>query len=178
MPRKASRLIAVALACLPACGGNNSSNSPTSPSASAATTGIWTGTITRPGGLAPITVRWEVTSNSGGLTGKMTLTNGGATATTTATGNTAGNDKQGYTIHMSFSSNPGDNAGTGFPNCTILGSTIGPQTGEPFPSPYANISVPAFQINYNSCRGFIDTGYSDPLANFLQETIQLTLHKP
>jgi hypothetical protein len=176
MSKTASRLIAVALACLPACGGNNSSNSPTSPSGAASTVGTWTGTITRPGGLAPITVQWEVTTTSGGLSGPVTLTNGSATAKTTGKGNTAGNDKNGYTIHMEFSSNAGDSPG--FPNCTIRGNTTGPQSGDPFPSPYAAITVPAFSISYNSCRGFIDTGYSDPLANFLQETVQLTLHKP
>jgi len=176
MSKTVSRLIAAALLCLPACGGGNSSNSPTSPSGAASTAGTWTGTITRPGGLAPITVRWEVTTTSQGLSGPMALTNGAATAQTTVQGNTAGNDKNGYTIHMSFSSNPGDSAG--FPNCTIRGNTNGPQEGDPFPSPYSAITVASFSISYNSCRGFIDTGYSDPLANFLQETVQLTLHKP
>jgi hypothetical protein len=105
----------------------------------------------------------------------MTLTNGAASVTVTANGITAGNDQRGYSIHLDFSSKAGDSPT--FPNCGLLGNSAGAQEGDPFPSPYTSISVPAFSVNYNGCRGFIDTGYSSPLANSLQETGQLSMHK-
>jgi hypothetical protein len=126
--------------------------------------------------LDPLTVtRWDVTANNdGSLTGSLTLTSGGASVTLQARGGTGGNDQNGYTIHMSFSSNAGDFPA--FPSCSVRGNSI-PQTGDPFPSPYTAITVPGFDISYSGCRGFIDTGYSSPQANFLQETVQLSLRK-
>lgn len=142
-------------------------------SGTAATTGTWTGTITRPGGLAPITVRWETTTNPSvdyQFTGPMTLTNGGTSVTIRAIGNTAGNDRNGYTIHMQLTSNQGEIAA--FPTCTIFGDSVGSQEGDRFPQPYNRISVATFDISYNSCRGFIE--YPSPTQNSLRETVQLT----
>ncbi len=174
-----------------ACGGGGSGsdtankmrNSPTAPSGSGGSSpasGTWTGTITRPGGLDTLSVRWEAATGTvnglSGLTGPMTLTNGAASVTVTAGGITGGNDPQGYKIFLSFTSKAGDFSA--FPTCAVLGNSAGAsQEGEPFPSPYTSISVPAFSINYNSCRGFIDTGYSSSLSNSLQETVQLNMHK-
>jgi hypothetical protein len=182
MPVTRPRLVAVALAmCISVygCSGSGSSESPTSPSSSggaAPTAGAWTGTITRPGGLDPVSVRWEVTTNTDGLIGPMTLTSGGASVTVTARGNTSGNDRQGYAIHTSFNSHSGD-IPAGSTGCTVRGNTMGPQEGDPFPQPYTTISVPVFSISYSGCRGFIDSGYSSPQSNFIQETVQLNLRK-
>ena len=182
MPVTRPRLVAVALAmCISVCGcsGSGSSESPTSPSGSggaAPTAGGWTGTITRPGGLDPVSVRWDVTTNTDGLIGPMTLTSGGASVTVTARGNTSGNDRQGYVIHTSFNSHAGD-IPAGATGCTIRANTEAPQGGDPFPQPYTTISVPAFNISYSGCRGFIDTGYPNPQSNFIQEIGQLNLRK-
>jgi hypothetical protein len=182
MPVTRLRLVAVALAIglsVYGCSGSGSSESPTSPSGSggaAPTAGGWTGTITRPGGLDPVTVRWDVTTTTDGLIGPMTLTSGGASVTVTARGNTSGNDRQGYVIHTSINSHTGDIPAAA-PGCTVRGNTEAPQGGDPFPQPYSTISVPAFNISYNGCRGVIDTGYSSPLSNSIQEIVQLNLRK-
>ena len=87
----------------------------------------------------------------------------------------AGNDSSGYTLHMSITSKTGDSPA--FPTCTMNANSAGAQQGDPFPSPYTSISVPVFSITYNTCRGFIDTGYSSALSNSLQETVQLSMRK-
>jgi hypothetical protein len=165
--------------CVAACGGGGGggASSPTSPSGSggsASTAGPWTGSITRPGGLGTLSLRWDVTTTTEGLAGPMTLTNGTASVTVTARGITAGTDRQGYTIFMSFNQNSGEAPATG---CAVRGNSVGSQEGDPFPQPYTSITIPTFNISYASCRGFIDTGYSSPLSNFLQETVQLSLRK-
>ena len=165
-------LVVSLVAGMAACGGNNSKNSPTGPSGSSAA-GTWTGTLTRPGGAAPISVRWEAkVQGESDLTGPMTLTNGGATVTITAKASTAGNDKSGYSIHMQLSSNSGDIPA--FPSCAVRGNTAGNGQGDPFAQPYTAISVPNLDISYAGCAGFVD--YSGQ-ANFLQETARLSLNK-
>lgn len=158
-------------------GGGNQSNSPTAPSGSggtAPTAGAWTGTLTRPGGLGTLSLRWEVTTDADGLVGPLTLTNGAASATVTARGNTSGNDR-GYRVHMSFNAQL-VNAPAG--GCTIRGATSGPQEGEPFPSPYTRITIPTFSIQYSGCRGgLISTGYPNAQSDFLEETARLELSK-
>ena len=156
-------VVSALLASLGCKGGSNSANSPVSPS-NTTLLGAWTGTVTRPAGLAPFTVRWETGLDSFTLNGPLTLTSGGVSATTTAEGVVAGNDRNGYTIHMSFNSQG--------PGCTIRGATAGPQGGEPFPQPYRTISVPAFSISYVGCQALIG-----PAGLFLQETVQLNLTK-
>jgi hypothetical protein len=165
------------------CGGGSSSNSPTAPSGSGGTsavTGGWTGTITRPGGLGTLSLRWEAATDPAvdyRIAGPMTLTNGGTSVTVPAQGNTAGNDRNGYSIHMSFNSELGSTS----PDpavCTVRGNSAPVrQEGDPFPQPYRTISVPTFQISYSGCRGLVDTGYSSPQSNFLQENVQLSLQK-
>jgi hypothetical protein len=171
--------VVVMMLNLAACGGGSkNSNSPLAPSAggSSPASGVWTGTITRPAGLGTISVRWEAANgtigNIPGLTGPMTLTNGAASITVTANGITSGNDKDGYKIHLDFQSKSGDSPA--FPACSIVGS----DDADPWPSPYTSISAPAFNITYNGCRGFIDTGYSNAQACCLQEAgSQLSMHK-
>ena len=175
-------VLIAALTVASACGGGGSDSSPTAPSGSggtAPTTGAWTGTITRPGGLGTLSVRWEATTNDNLLVGAATLTNGASSVTVPAQGSTSGNDRNGYSIHMSFNSQLGSTS----PDpavCTVRGNSASVrQEGDPFPQPYKTISVPTFQISYSGCRGrLVDTGYSDPLSNFLQETVELNLQKP
>ena len=168
--------------CIACGGGNSSGSSPTAPSGgsggTSATTGAWTGTITRPGGLGTLSVRWEVTNNDNVLVGPATLTSGGSSVTVQTQGSTSGNDRNGYSIYMSFNSQ----LGTTSPDpavCTVRGNSASVrQEGDPFPQPYRTISVPTFQISYSGCRGgLVETGYSSPMSNFLQETVQLNLQK-
>ena len=116
------------------------------------------------GRLRPLSVRWETGLDSFSLSGPLTLTSGGVSATVTGQGNVGGNDRNGYKIHMSFSSSG--------PGCTIRGNTAGSQEADPFPQPYRTISVPAFSINYVACQELIG-----PAGLFLQETVQLNLTK-
>ena len=170
--RSRMMFVLIVAAMLAACGGNNSKNSPTGPSGNSAA-GTWTGTLTRPGGLAPMSVRWEAkVQGESDLTGPMTLTNGGVSVTITAKGSTAGNDKSGYTIHLMLSSNPGDIAS--FPDCSVRGNTAGNGTGDPFPQPYNSISVPAVDVSYSGCAGFVEY---PPQRNFIQEMARLTLNR-
>jgi|CXWK01.1.fsa_nt_gi hypothetical protein len=167
------------LACLVSVscrGGEGSSpTSPTGPGGTSPTAGVWTGTLTRPGSLGTLSLRWDVTTSAGGLTGPMTLTNGAATVTVTARGATSGNDGQGYAVFVSFNQNAGEAPATG---CSVRGNSTGAMAGEPFPAPYTRITIPTFNISYSGCRGgLVDTGYSSPLSNFLQETVRLELSK-
>lgn len=173
--RFAAVAFAVGMAGIGCGGGGSSPTSPSGAGGGSASSGAWTGTIARPGGLAPISVRWDVTTNEDGLFGPMTLTNGAASVTVQARGLTGGNDRQGYTIHISLNSNAGDFAA--FPSCSVRGNSAGAQSGDPFPSPYTTITTPAFSISFSGCRGFIDTGYPNAQSNFIQETGQLNLRK-
>ena len=148
------------------CGGGNSADSPTSPG-NTTLLGAWTGSVVRPGGLPPLSVRWETpTLTDYSLTGPLTLTNSnGVSVTVTGQGNTSGNDRQGYEIHMSFQSSAVS------PECTVRGNSAGSQSGDPFPAPYRSISVPTFSISYSSCAALIG-GQGN-----LQETVQLNLTK-
>lgn len=183
MPMKTKRALRFAallsLFLATACGGGDESSSPTAPSGSggaAPTAGAWRGTITRPGGLGTLSLRWEAATNADGLSGPLTLTNGAASVTVTARGNTSGNDRLGYVIFVSFNQNAGEAPATG---CAIIGaSTPATQAGDPFPAPYTSISVPRFDISYSGCRGgLIDTGYPNAQSNFLRETVRLELAK-
>lgn len=148
--------------------GMGARESPTSPSGSggaAPAAGAWTGTIIRPGRLETLSVRWEVTTSVDGLFGPMTLTRGGASVTVQVHGLTGGNDRQGYNIHLQFTSNAGDSPA--FPSCFVRGNSVS-QSGDPFPPPYTSITTSAFDISYSGCRGFIDSGYSSPQSNRVQ----------
>jgi hypothetical protein len=157
-----------------ACGGGNSNDeSPTSPSGSggsAPAAGAWTGTFARPGGQAPLSLRWEATANGSDLNGPLTLTNGAVSIRVPLRGSTSGNDRQGYDIHMSIMTNPGDIAG--FPTCRVLGNTEG--TPDPFSSPYTSITVRTFNISFSECSGFVE---NPPQRNGFQEIGQLSLRK-
>ena len=164
LPR--SLLLASILVAHLSCGsGSNSQNSPIAPG-NTTLVGVWTGTVTRPAGFAPLSVRWETGLNDFILTGPVTLTNGGVSVTTNGQSNLAGNDQSGYTIHLSFMSSA--------PGCTVRGNTSGSQLGDPFPQPFRTISVPVFDISYNNCQAFIDPG---GVSNFRQETVQVNLTK-
>lgn len=149
-----------------ACGGGGSSNSPTSPSAT--TSGLWTGTLTRPSGLGTLALSWQASKTDEGLSGPLTLTNGNVSMTVQAKGNTAGNDSNGYTLHMQFNSNAGDSPS--IPTCSVRGNSQG--TADSFSSPYSRITVASFSVQYNACPGLIV-----PTQPFVQEVVQLSLSK-
>src|SRR5262245_59327601 len=72
-PTTAAVQVLLALVLLAGCG---KSSSPTSPSPSSTASGVWTGTLTRPGGAAAMSARWQATEEGGGqLRGPFTLTN-------------------------------------------------------------------------------------------------------
>jgi hypothetical protein len=154
-----------------ACGGgNHMKDSPIAPG-STTVTGIWTGALTRPNGLGTITLKWDTSSSTNGMSGPMTLTNAAnVSVTIKANGQVGGNDTGGYRIRMDFSSNAGDIPG--FPSCTVGGSTQ--NTDDTFPSPYNKITVAAFQITYLKCNGFVDP---TPPRDNVQEVVQLSLSK-
>jgi len=166
MKLNTSMLLLVALVAVAGCkkSGSSSSNSPLNPGGSPLP-GIWTGTVVRPGGQAPLSVSWDSGLNSYTMSGTLTLTRGNVSATTSGQGSVAGNDSSGYTIYMSFQSN-----GSG---CTVRGNTEGGGAGDPFPQPYKTITVPAFSISYVACQELLGT--NNP---FVQETVQLNLTKP
>ena len=154
-------------------GGSNSANSPTSPS-NTPVLGVWTGTLTRPGGNPPLSIRWETpTLNDYKFSGPLTLSNGqGVSVQATGEGGTAGNDNQGYKILVWFQSD------AVAPNCTVRGNSEGAQSqsstpqGDPFPAPYTTITVSAFNITYVGC-----TALLGPTGLNLAETVQLRLVK-
>ena len=158
-------LIVGALTVSISCKGGNSANSPVAPG-NTTLLGVWTGTLTRPGGLGTLSIRWETpTLNDYSLTGPLTLSNtSGTSVQLRGQGNTAGNDKNGYKIHMSFQSD------AVAPNCTVRGNTSAPQEGDPFPSPYRTITVPAFSITWTGCTALVGS------LN-LAETVQLNISK-
>ena len=174
MTKRVLRVFLVAVSCsgITSCsGGSASANSPTSPSNTGKIEGGWVGTLTRPNGLPSIALRWDVgvfNSSSGDqLTGTMTLTGPGVSTTLMAVGNTAGNDKQGYSIYMSFreTTPPG--------SCKVVGATSAAGGGDRFPGPYTQIAVPAFKISYVAdCRGLFDGATPQ---TFVEETVQLSL---
>lgn len=152
-------------------GGSSSSNSPLAPGSTVAN-GVWSGTLTRPSGLAPITLRWDASLTDTGLKGPLTLTNSAnVSVTIQGIAQSGGNDTSGYRIHMQFLGNTGEI--TGFPNCSILGNTQN-SPPDPFPSPYNKITVAAFQINYNGCKGFVDPV---GLSSGVQEVAQISMSK-
>lgn len=163
-----------------ACGGGNPNAnnplSPTSPGGTAPVAGPWTGTLTRPGDLGTLSVRWEATTNADGLIGPLTLTNAGTSVTVTARGNVSGNDRQGYEIFVSFNQNAGDAPTSG---CAITASSAGGANGNvPFAAPYNRITIPTLDISYSGCRGgVISTGYSNAQSNFLRENARLEMSK-
>jgi hypothetical protein len=157
-------VVLVALVASAGCKKSNSANSPLNPGSSPLP-GVWTGTLTRPGGLAPFSVRWDTGLDGYSMNGVMTLSSGNVSATTTGQGNVAGNDSKGYTIFLSLSS-----AG---PGCTVRGSSDGPTEGQPFPQPFKTISIPVFSISYLQCQDLL--GSNTP---FLEEKVQLNLTKP
>lgn len=181
MTTRALRSAACLSLCLmTACGGDGgaTANSPTAPSGPggvAPTTGAWTGTLTRPGDLGTLSLRWEATTTGSDMIGPLTLTNGAASVTVTARGITGGNDRQGYAIFITFNQNASEWPAAG---CRVIAATVQSQTDDPFPAPYNRITIRALDISYSGCRGgLISTGFANPLSDFLQEIARLELSK-
>lgn len=170
-----SRLTTAAafLAIATCCGGSSSATSPSTTTADGGgLPGSWTGSLSRPGGLGPIAVTFEIGAQNPDFsnTGPMTLTFGGATVTATGRVTSSGNDKNGYMVTVSLQANRGEIAG--FPNCSIVGGANGASV--PFTAPYKSMSI-AVRMSYRSCDGFITP--PSPLTNSVDEDAQLTLTK-
>jgi hypothetical protein len=147
-------------------------DSPTGPSGSNSLQGTWTGTLSRPNGLASMTVSWQAGAQGSdfGYVGPMTITNGTTTVTAPSRGSTAGNSNSGYTLY--FTINPEqDGPTTGLAGCTVRAS---PSAGSPsLAQPFKNIAI-TLQVTYNGCSGLVTHA---PGSNFLAETSLLTLTK-
>ena len=100
----------------------------------------------------------------------MTLTNNGVSLTVPGRASASGNNSNGYDLHFSINTNPGDIVG--FPGCSVRASPSGALPR--FTAPYKTIAI-TLQISYAGCNAFIEP---PPLSNFLQETVQLNISKP
>src|SRR6266536_4242253 len=113
-------LVALVVAsCHGGSSGGDSGNSGPALNAPDATTlsGTWIGTLSRPGGLPSIGVRWDLTQSGQALSGPMTLTNNGISLTFTAKGSLAGGAASGYNLGLdNFAFNAG--VVTNLPNCS------------------------------------------------------------
>ena len=150
-------LSALAAACGGGGRGGNNSSSPTSPTNpnNANLTGTWTGSLSRPGGLSPVAVRWAATQESFNLSGPFTMTYNGISIQVTTRG-TVATDNGGLTIGFQFFLDPG--ASPVIPSCSVV--TEGPGGGPlriPGVTPNAtSLTSSPFDITYRSCRGFIE----------------------
>src|SRR6185295_10514035 len=139
------------------CGaaGGNSANSPVAPGNENNVTGGWTGTLTRPNGLAPLSLHWDahVETQSNGvpvITGTMTITGASAAVSAIAATTVGGNDKIGYGVYLTFQETTPPSV------CKVQGFPQG-SVGVPYTAPYTSIDIPAFTISYVAdCRGLFD----------------------
>ena len=147
--------------------GSGSGGSPTAPSGSTSLSGTWTGTLSRPDGLTPIGVRWQVT-HSGTLSGPMTLTNGSSSVTFTVQGVPSGPGTSIASIHFNFTAEAGTI--TTLPNCRISASTSADATG--LREPITVMTTGAFTVSYNQCQGFLAP---PAFSTFLSESTVLSI---
>lgn len=151
-------------------GGGGGSDAPSLLGPSNATlSGTWTGSLSRPSGLAPITVRWIATHSGGTLSGPITLTNGAGSITYPVTANISGGPQggQGYSINLNMAVSGG---ASNLPACGING---GPQFSG-LTAPVTSMTSNVFNIEYNDCRGFVDP---PPPRTGLTEATQMNLTK-
>lgn len=178
MPVTASRwwrggCAALLLCVLPACGGSGGSG-PTGPSGSNASTGTagnfnndpsspnsppnpantnlsgtWTGTLTRPSGLSPISIRWVGTQdNRGSLSGPFSMTFNGVTIDATFDGSFSGGTSQAASISFRVFLTTG--ASSVSPTCNIVSNgTMTTFTAK-------SLTSAPFNVSYTSCKGFIE----------------------
>ena len=170
---KALRSLAVAggvLMLAAGCSGCGSgSGTSTAPSGNTLT-GAWTGTLSRPDGLAPIAVRWQATRTDGPMSGPMTLTNGSSSVTFQLVGVTAGPGTSVSSIHFNFGVNAG--AIATLPTCSILANDS--VDAKDLREPLTTITTTPFTLNYFQCQGFVDPL---PLSTFRTESTQLVMTK-
>ncbi len=142
-------LSAVLLAWLCACGAGGSRSPLTEPS-STSLAGTWVGTLSRPGGLPSISVRWVVTQSGAEMSGPMTLTSTTGSITFEIPGGVAGNaDAYSFALFL----NRATRSAT-IPSCTIQSTTLAQANG--LRSPVTTIITDPFTIQYSDCRGFMD----------------------
>jgi hypothetical protein len=153
-----------------ACGSVDPS-SPTAPANPANTnlTGVWTGTLSRPGSLGSVQLRWTVTQSSQNLTGPLTLTYNGVTLDAVMHGSWSGGEKGAQqTVGSLRIERP--NA-TVLPGCGVFLHDGGPSFSVTPTS--TTLTSNTFPVNYANCRGFIATDTGGPVT----ESTQMTLNK-
>lgn len=162
------------------CGGGGGGTDLSSPSAptnpqNTNLSGTWTGTLTRPAGLASIAVRWVATQNNGNVqagegnvNGPFTMTTNGVSVEAAVKGGFVGgsNTQGGMNFQIIL------NAGTSstVPTCQVLSTA----TFTGFPPGATSLTSAPFEINYNSCQGFVAP---TPPTNFTKETTVLSMTK-
>ena len=147
------------------------SDTSTNPSGTSSLSGTWTGTLSRPDGLAPIAVRWEATRTDGPMSGPITLTNGSSSVTFPLSAAVSGPGSSVTSIHF----NIGTTAGSipTLPACSILANDSVDASG--LKEPITTITTNVFTMNYGQCQGFVDPVTN---TNFRTESTQLTITKP
>jgi hypothetical protein len=172
---------ALALLCtaaISACGGNGSGDSPTGPSPTNTNlTGTWTGTLSRPGTLGPISIRWIATQAAGDfrLSGPLSMTYNGVTINTIL-GGTVGGGRDSTTgnvtpITVAFTIALVQGGAPGFPACSINSRNSPQFTGLPTAPTTLTTSL---EMQYSTCQGFIPP---DGNTNERIETTTLTMNK-
>lgn len=179
--RSTAARAALALLCsagIAACGGRGGGDSPTGPSVKNTNlTGTWTGTLTRPGTLGPISIRWIATQAAGDFrfSGPLSMTYNGVTIDTRLYGTTGGG-RDGATgnttpITIAFSIKLDQGAAPAFPACSMNSLNI-PPNGVPLTA--ATSLTTSFEMQYNTCQGFIPP---DPNTSTRVEATTLTMNK-
>jgi hypothetical protein len=160
-------LPAVVLAGLCACGAGGSRSPLTQPS-STALSGTWVGTLSRPGGLPSISVRWVVTQSGTAMSGPMTLTSGTGSITFDVPGEVSGNsDAYDFVLFLTRSTRPAT-----IPSCSLQQSLNAQAKG--LRSPVTAITTDPFTLQYSECQGFMDP---PPQRTGFSETTQLSITK-
>ena len=145
-------------------GGGNQDPTNIGPS-STGLSGTWVGTLSRPGGLSSIAVRWQATHQGQSFTGPATFTYNNVTVTGTIGNNIEGSPASWHAdIAFTDASLPNCKAGHG-------NSLAGPAATVQNLSTTATVLVTnTFAIVYTNCQGFIGQGNVD-------EPTQLSLSK-
>ena len=169
-PLRALAVAGIALILVTACKKAASQFGDLTGPSSTTMTGTWAGTLSRPGGLAPIAVRWQVTRSENNLTGPMTLTNGASSVTFTMGGMLSGPNADGYGLNLRVSVAEGGIAT--LPSCSIINNGTVDASG--LREGTTNITTNTFTISYRSCNGFVDP---EAPRTVLDESTQLVLNK-
>ncbi len=166
-------VLAVALGCVLSMGCQSRADelkSPTAPSNPQNTnfSGTWVGTMSRPGDLGNIAVRWTLTQNQNNVTGPLLLTYNGVTLDGVMAGSWGSDRDPDPMVGNLRIERPG---ATTLPGCSL--AIQGNAEFRGFRSTSTTLTSNTFTINYVNCQGFVtpDQGTSR------LETTQLMLNK-